>query len=300
MCGPIRTPAPWCARTSGTPRISTACIASYLFLGGLAGASSLLAVGAEHTGRSALARSTKVTALGAISLSAAALVHDLGRPARFVNMLRVFKPTSPMSVGSWLLSAYGPAAGLAALSELTGRGTRVGRAATTGAAVLGSAVAAYTSVLVADTAVPAWHDARRELPFLFVGSAASAAAGAAMIISPHHEQGPARRLAVLGSALDIAAESRLVQADRIERRSYRDGPAAPLLKTGRALAIAGGIVTISLGRRSVWASRLAGLALVAGSAATRFGVFEAGVASAADPEQVVLPQRRRLEEGTTG
>jgi hypothetical protein len=154
--------------------------------------------------------------------------------------------------------------------------------------------------LIADTAVPAWHDARRELPFLFVGSAASAAAGAAMIIAPHHEQGPARRLAVLGSALDIAAESRLVRADRIERRSYRDGPAAQLLKTGRALAIAGGIVTISLGRRSAWASSLAGLALVAGSAATRFGVFKAGVASAADPEQVVVPQRRRLAQGTTG
>ena len=215
-------------------------------------------------------------------------------------MLRVFKPTSPMSMGSWLLAAYAPAAGVAALCDVTAVGRNLGRAATTGAAILGPGVAAYTSVLIADTAVPAWHDARHELPFLFVGSAASAAAGAAMITAPHREQGPARRLAVLGSALEVAAESRLAQADRIERRSYTAGRAATLLKTGRALAIAGGAVSATLGRRSAWASRFAGLALVAGSAATRFGIFEAGVASAADPQQVVEPQRRRVDEDKTG
>ncbi len=75
----------------------------------------MLAAGAQLRGRPDLARATKLGAAGAIGVSAAALVHDLGRPARFVNMLRVFKPSSPMSVGSWLLAAYGPAAGTAAL-----------------------------------------------------------------------------------------------------------------------------------------------------------------------------------------
>ncbi|MFD9466984.1 NrfD/PsrC family molybdoenzyme membrane anchor subunit [Streptomyces sp. NPDC060027] len=55
----------------------------------------------------------KVSSLAAVSLPATVLVHDLGRPGRFVNMLRVFKPTSPMSMGSWLLTPYGPAAGVA-------------------------------------------------------------------------------------------------------------------------------------------------------------------------------------------
>ena len=95
-------------------------IPGYLFLGGLAGASSVLAAGAQLSGHRELARAAKVGALGAISLSAAALVHDLGRPARFVNMLRVFKVTSPMSVGSWILSGYGPVAGAAAASAVTG------------------------------------------------------------------------------------------------------------------------------------------------------------------------------------
>ncbi|MDQ1441159.1 MAG: hypothetical protein QOG97_1387, partial [Acidimicrobiaceae bacterium] len=88
-------------------------IPGYLFLGGLAGASSVLAAGAHVTGRRDLAIRSKVVATGAIGLSAAALVHDLGRPSRFYNMLRVLKPSSPMSVGSWLLAAYGPAAAVA-------------------------------------------------------------------------------------------------------------------------------------------------------------------------------------------
>jgi hypothetical protein len=273
------------------PTWRRANIAGYLFLGGLAGASSLLAAGGETTGRPGLARSTKLTALGAISLSAAALVHDLGRPARFANMLRVVKPTSPMSIGSWLLAGYGPAAGVAALSELSGHGRALGRVGTAGAAVLGPAVAAYTSVLLADTAVPAWHDARRELPFLFVGSAASAAGGAALLTAPHDEQGPARRLAVLGAAAEVAAELRMTAGGRIERTSYDLGRAASLLRLGRVLAVGGAAVAATMGRRSAWAARLAGGALVAGSLATRVGIFDAGVASAADPEQVVVPQR---------
>ncbi len=95
-------------------------VPGYLFLGGLAGASSVLAAGAQLSGYRPLARAAKISALGAISLSAVALINDLGRPARFVNMLRVFKPSSPMSVGSWLLAGYGPVAGAAAVCEVTG------------------------------------------------------------------------------------------------------------------------------------------------------------------------------------
>lgn len=101
-------------------------IAGYFFLGGLAGAGSVLAAGAHLTGRPRTATAMKVSSLAAVSLSAAALIHDLGKPGRFANMLRVFKPTSPMSMGSWVLSAYGPAAGAAALSAVTGRLPRAG------------------------------------------------------------------------------------------------------------------------------------------------------------------------------
>ena len=148
-------------------------IAGYLFVGGLAGASSILAAGAELSGRQRLARSARVTASAAIGLSLVVLVDDLGRPERFLNMLRVIKPTSPMSIGSWLLAVYTPLCAAAAASDLLGRAPRAGRAAGIGAGLLGAAVSTYTAALIADTAVPVWHDARRELPFVFAGSAAA-------------------------------------------------------------------------------------------------------------------------------
>ncbi|HEX4791864.1 MAG TPA: NrfD/PsrC family molybdoenzyme membrane anchor subunit, partial [Actinospica sp.] len=147
-------------------------IAGYLFLGGLAGGSAAVAGAACATGHPGLGRALKVGATAAAGLSLAALVHDLGRPARFLNMLRVFKPTSPMSVGSWLLAGFAPLVGTAAFCDVTGRLPRLGTLATAGAATLGPAVATYTAALIADTAVPAWHEGRRPMPFLFASSSA--------------------------------------------------------------------------------------------------------------------------------
>ncbi len=92
-------------------------IPAYLFLGGVAAGSSAFAAGASVTGRPGLRRLTRLSAVGGDLGSTYALIHDLGRPERFYMMLRVAKPTSPMSMGTWLLSAYGPAAGLAAAGE---------------------------------------------------------------------------------------------------------------------------------------------------------------------------------------
>ncbi len=93
-------------------------IAAYLFLGGVAGGSAVLGAGAQLTGRVALRRNCRLAALTAVSLGAVALVEDLGRPERFVNMLRVIKLTSPMSLGSWILSAFSGGAAVAAAAEV--------------------------------------------------------------------------------------------------------------------------------------------------------------------------------------
>jgi formate-dependent nitrite reductase membrane component NrfD len=264
-------------------------IASYLFLGGLAGAGSVLAAGAELTGRRATARAMKLGSLGAIALSTAALVHDLGRPARFLNMLRVVKPTSPMSAGSWLLAGYGPLAGAAALTDLTGRLPRTGRAATRAAAGLGPAVAAYTGVLLADTAVPAWHEGHRELPYVFTASAATAAAGLALLTGPTAESRPARRAALLGGAAELTAMAALHRRTApLIAETYRHGRAGRLLRLARTLTVAGTATAVLPGRT---ATTLAGTALLAASACTRFGIFHAGVASAHDPKYTVRPQR---------
>jgi formate-dependent nitrite reductase membrane component NrfD len=272
-------------------------IAGYLFLGGLSGSSSLLAAGAQLTGRAALARRTKLVALAGISLSTVALVKDLGRPARFANMLRVFKPTSPMSVGSWLLAAYAPATGVAALSALTGRRPALGGAATGAAAVLGLGVSTYTAALLTDTAVPAWHDAWREMPFAFAAAAATAGSGAALVAGPLAEVGPARRLAIVGAGADLVATSLLERRlHPAVARAYRSGRAATYVRVGEVLTATGALAAV-LGRRSRAASALAGAGLVAGSACARLGIFHAGLASAADPRATIEPQRQRRAAG---
>jgi formate-dependent nitrite reductase membrane component NrfD len=269
-------------------------IAGYLFTGGLAGASSILAAGGELSGRPRLARRCKLCASGALGVSFVALVHDLGRPERFVNMLRTFKPTSPMSVGSWLLGVYGPLNGVAMLSDLFGRAPRSGRAASLGAGVLGAGVASYTAALIANTAVPAWHGGHRELPFVFVGSAASAGAGFALIAAPRVESAPARRLAVLGASGELVAEQLMERRLGMVAEALREGKAGKRLKAAKALTAVGALGAATLSSRSRSAAVLSGAALLAGSALMRFGLFEAGMASARDPKYTVEPQRERL------
>jgi len=281
------------------PAWGTPDIAGYLFLGGLAGASSMLAAAAEVSGYGELARVAKVGALGAISVSAVALVHDLGRPGRFVNMLRVFKPTSPMSVGSWLLSAYGPAAGAAAVSEVTGILPGAGRAATLGAGLLGPAIATYTAALICDTAVPAWHEGYREMPYVFAGSAASAAGGLGLLAVHPADAGPARNLAVLGATVELIAKRQLLArlarpGEQSLAEPYKTGTTGAILRLAEFLT-AGALVGAVLGRTSRAVSALSGASLVAASAMTRLGIFEAGMASARDPKYTIVPQRRRRD-----
>jgi hypothetical protein len=263
-------------------------IAGYLFAGGLAGASSLLAAGAQLSGRPAMTRRCRVCAAGAIGVSLGALIHDLGRPDRFLHMLRVFKPTSPMSVGVWLLAA--------AASDLAGRAPAIGRAAGLGAGVLGAGVSTYTAALIADTAVPAWHDGHRELPFVFAGSAASAAAGFSLIAAPRVENAPARRLAALGVAVELASHTLMERRMGMVAGALREGAAGRRLRAAKALSAAGAVSAATVARHSRWGALASGAALLAGSALTRFGLFEAGVASARDPKYTVQPQRERVSD----
>ena len=271
-------------------------VPGYLFLGGLAGASSVLAGFAQLTGNHELSRVSKTAAAGAIGLSAAALVHDLGRPERFVNMLRVFKVTSPMSVGSWLLALYGPCAGAAGACAVTGRLPRAGALATFGATALGPGIATYTAALLGDTAVPAWHDAHREMPYLFAGSAASAAGGLGMLaVRPAHA-GQAVRFAVLGAAVELTAKSLLLRRLGPAAEPYQSGRPGTLMEAAEVLTAAGLAGAVLTAGRSRAAMAISGAALVAASALTRFGIFEAGLASARDPKYTVGPQRERLRQ----
>ena len=283
-------------------------IPAYLFMGGVAAGSSLLAAGADVSDRPALRRTGRLGSIVGLTLSLVALVHDLGRPARFHHMLRVAKPTSPMSVGTWILTAYGPFAGLAAASELRGllpRALRTGlvgrllgssgRPAGLVAAAVAPAVASYTAVLLSDTSTPTWHAAHRHLPFVFVGSASAASGGLGMIGAPVAEARPARRLAVGGALLELAVEHKMEQAMGITAEPLHEGSAGRLMRTSKILTVGGVLGTLAVGGRSRLGAAASGAALLAGSACLRFGVFDAGQESARDPRYTVVPQRERVE-----
>ncbi|MFC3987102.1 NrfD/PsrC family molybdoenzyme membrane anchor subunit, partial [Actinoplanes siamensis] len=260
----------------------------------------------------ALRRAGRLTSLGALVASTYFLVNDLGRPERFHHMLRVAKPTSPMSMGTWILSAFGAAAGVSAVAEaaplLPARGVTglarkllppLGRTGQYGAAALAPALATYTAVLLADTATPSWHAAYPDLPVVFAGSALASGAGVGLLAAAPEQAGPARRMAVLGAAMELYGAHRVETARGLLSEPYAQGRPGKLLRAGRVLTAAG-VAGAVVGRRSRVVSALSGLSLLAASVATRFGIFEGGIASARDPKYTVLPQKERLTRHSSG
>jgi len=161
------------------------------------------------------------------------------------------------------------------------------------AALLGIGVASYTAALISDTAVPAWHDGYREMPFIFVGSAATAAGGLGMLAAPGRESGPARNLALVGVVAELAAAKLMERRMGMVAEPYHSGKSGAYMKASQLLSALGAAGALARGR-SRMASRLAGAALLAASAATRWGIFHAGLASSEDPKYTVVPQRERL------
>jgi Ni/Fe-hydrogenase subunit HybB-like protein len=92
------------------------------------------------------------------------LVLDLGDPLRFHHMLRVFKPGSPMSVGTWCLTIFSlpltAAAGLSVLAEMGMNFERVRILAVVAGLLPAFGSAAYKGVLLSTNAQPGWKDAR--------------------------------------------------------------------------------------------------------------------------------------------
>ena len=274
-------------------------IPTYFFTGGLAGASSILSTGAKIAGNEKLARTSLYIGAVADLVSPALLISDLGRPERFHHMLRVVKVTSPMNVGSWVLLVSGGASSTAALLELAGRLRPIKLLAEGVAALAGPALATYTGVLVADTAVPVWHEGRRELPWIFGASAAASAGAAASIFLRPTDAGPARRLAIAG----VVAEGALMQLMELRLGKlgevYRQGEAGKLSWAAKGLSTAGAALLARRGKRSRAALVAGGALVCAGELCLRWGVFKAGFQSARDPRYVVEPQRARAERDGT-
>ena len=273
-------------------------IPAYFFAGGMSGASAGLAFGAGLRGNEVLAKRAWAVSLGGIAVSPVLLISDLGRPERFLNMLRMFKITSPMSVGSWILSTSGPATGFAALHAWTGWFPRAGRAARPTAALAGLPLVTYTAALIANTAVPVWHEARRELPFVFAAGAALSAAGATAAIVPVEDAAPARRLALAAAIAELAGEELMERRlGQTHRAVYAHGDPHRFKRMSQAAIGTGSGLMAWRGARSRAAAAAGGMLMCAGALATRWSIFRAGHASAADPAYTVGPQRQRIARG---
>jgi formate-dependent nitrite reductase membrane component NrfD len=268
----------------------------YFFTGGLGGGCSVLHGLARVAGHERLAKAALYVSAAADAVSPVLLISDLGRPERFLNMLRVFKVTSPMSVGSWVLLVSGGASNTAAVLEALGVLEPVKRAAEAVAFFFGPPLTTYTGTLLADTAIPVWHEARRELPWLF-GASASASAGAAtaLFLRPD-ESGPARRLAIVGVAGELGWMELMQRRLGFVGEVYKQGQAGRFARVSKALTLAGAGLLAWKGSRTR-AAAVAGSALVlAGELALRWSVFKAGFQSARDPRYTVIPQRERLAQ----
>ena len=274
-------------------------VPAYFFVGGAAGAAAVIAEAARLRGDVGLEREARwVTAAGAV-LSAPLLIADLGRPERFLYMLRVFKPQSPMSVGVWIVVAFSNAAAAAlAAHEVERRFGRsrsarlVERTSGPAAALTGLGMATYTGVLIGATAVPIWSRNARLLPWHFAFSALGAASSLLQLRRPRH---PAlRRMGLIAAAVETGIAAHLELSRDRAHEPARRGTSGWLM---RAAGLLSGPIPLALrllGRRSPAAARAAAVATIAGSLLTRYAWLAAGRSSAADPrEPLQLPTDAR-------
>jgi formate-dependent nitrite reductase membrane component NrfD len=283
-------------------------IPAYFFTGGLAGACAVLGAAAQAAGgrgTATLVRRCRIVAAGGAVASAALLVADLGRPSRFLNMLRVFRPTSPMNMGTWILTPFGGLSAVAALPDVLSRPpralARTADVAFLGAGALGLPLVGYTGVLIANTAVPVWQATKNTLPVLFAFSGAVSAGSLFELWPPGGAGGAmARRLSILSKGaelgLSFALEAEAAAASPRVARPLHHGVSGALLGAARVLVAASFAGELWSGRRRRRRrgvpGRLSGALGLAGTLLLRLGIVAAGRASARDPHASFEMQRR--------
>ena len=265
----------------------------YFFVGGAAGAAAVVAQFAQMTGADAemVSDARTIAAVGSI-LTPALLVSDLGVPSRFLNMLRVFKVQSPMSVGVYIVSAFTPATVLAKTANHL-RNNRSGRmlkiietASGLFSALFGLGMATYTGVLIGSTAIPVWNENIDSLPIHFALSGLGAGVSAIQLMG--HED--SRSLNMLGIAASLGETMEGVTLEttfKLANEPLKKGASGVITRLGGVLS---GPIPLVLRVAAAFAGehrsrqlvRAAAAATIAGSFFTRLGWIRAGHASAKD------------------
>lgn len=269
----------------------------YFFVGGIAGVSAVVAFAAQMFARDpALTRAALWVAMIGAVVCPVLLIADLGRPARFLAMLRVAKIQSPMSVGAWTLVAFSNCVLVALVAnELILRGhvnsltIGISWAGELTGALYGLILAAYTGVLIGATANPVWSHNRKAIPPHFLASAIGGAGGVLELMGFVI---PATNILGFVAA---AAETLLGVHFELSRLPVN----APLHrgKSAWAFRIAGllagpGALLLRLLSDSAAGRRAAAICFLTGSLLSRYAWIWAGVASAKDPEALFQIQRK--------
>ena len=253
------------------PPVWTWEVPVYFFVGGAAGGAAIIGSIAAWTGTSGhLARDARILAAAGAPVSAALLTADLGRPARFVNMLRVFKPQSAMSVGSWTLASFSATTTGALVPALT---TVAGPTS----AALGAVMLTYTGVLIGATAIPVWNQNVRLLPVHFAASGVASAA--ALLTLMGHDDDALNDIA-MGAAAAETIIGAIVETKRsAATRPLRHGPTGWVIRAGGVLSGPLPLLLRATSKRPGW-RRAAGAMALVGSLLTRLGWIAAGRESA--------------------
>jgi formate-dependent nitrite reductase membrane component NrfD len=265
------------------PPVWTWEIPVYFYVGGAAGAAAVIAGMGQMVGRDpVLVTDARWIAAAGALLSPALLISDLGRPSRFLNMLRVFKWRSPMSIGAWALAAFSGAVfaslGLHALATPTAHALAL--AADLVAALTGSLLAVYTGVLIGVTAIPVWARHVSVLPLHF-GASSLGVAVSILELTGH------RTMALNGLGLGAAAIETVLglqmewSRDRVTRSLFV-GSSGVLVRIGAWLTGPVPLVLRLVGATSTGLRLAAAVCMTVGSLATRFGWIGAGRHSASD------------------
>ncbi|HVL69066.1 MAG TPA: NrfD/PsrC family molybdoenzyme membrane anchor subunit [Vicinamibacterales bacterium] len=280
------------------PPVWTWEVPAYFFVGGAAGAAALIAEISRLAGdEDAVWRDARWIAAAGGAMSAPLLIADLGRPERFLNMLRVFKPQSPMSVGVWIVLGFSNASAAALAGQLWQARARhrlpaqvLTNISGPLAAAAGVGMVTYTGVLLGATAVPVWARNVRLLPIHFAFSGLGTATS--LLQLRHPRSAPLRRLGIAASAVETAVGARLESAAGRASEPLKHGPSGGLMRAAGLLSGPVPLLLRTLGRRSPAAQRLAALSTIAGSLLTRYAWVAAGRASAKDPaEPLALPAK---------
>ena len=278
------------------PPVWTWEIPVYFFVGGLAGMSAVIAFAAaifHHVDTAGAA--LWLAAIGAV-LSPILLILDLGRPHLFINMLRIFKPPSPMSMGAWILAAFGVcvvpaliAFELHALHTFTGGLDQFLRIVAGllifGSAFFGMFLATYTGVLIGATAIPAWFLHRVLLPIHF--GVAGLGSAAALLELLGHRIVPLNAIGFFAAAIEsvVLIWLSLDKHGAADRAIHEHG-SGWLIRIGEIL---NGPLALVL--RFFGLVPLAAISFLIGALVSRFGWVAAGKVSASDPESVFAAER---------